>query len=42
LAYEPDDVRPGKTPEISDELINAIPLAAENPVKNSLGNAQKG
>src|SRR5207247_8802602 len=33
---------PKNPPRFPAELIKAIPLAAENPVKNSLGIAQKG
>src|SRR5215469_5763528 len=33
---------PTKLPRLPTELIRAIPAAAENPVKNSLGSAQKG
>jgi len=33
---------PKNPPRFPTELMNAIPLAAENPDKNSLGIAQKG
>ena len=33
---------PTKPPRVPMELISAIPAAAENAVKNSLGNDQKG
>jgi len=33
---------PKNPPRFPTELMNAIPLAADNPVKNSLGIAQKG
>jgi hypothetical protein len=33
---------PANWPRFPTELINAIPAAAENPVRDWLGNAQKG
>jgi hypothetical protein len=33
---------PTKPPRLPTQFTNAMPAAAENPVKNSLGNAQKG
>ena len=38
----PTTVDPANPPRFPTELIKAMPLAAENPVKDSLGNAQKG
>jgi hypothetical protein len=38
----PTTAVPANPPRFPVALINAMPLAAENPVKNSLGNAQKG
>ena len=38
----PTTYGPTNPPRFPKELIKAMPLAADNPVKNSLGIAQKG
>ena len=42
IAIAPIMYGPTSPPRFPTELIKAMPAAAENPVRNSLGNAQKG
>ena len=41
-AIAPIAYGPANAPRFPTELIKAMPAAAENPVRNSLGIAQKG
>jgi hypothetical protein len=41
-AMAPIAYGPANPPKLPTQLIKAIPAAAENPVRNSFGNAQKG